>query len=361
MMIERYPEALKHAAEYKSSLPLHMECKTQCRSDIITRCIELYPQSISIAETEGYLPLHYVISHPSSSEATTLMLIEKYPQAIEHVVDDYYNNDGGLAIHIECKTQCRPSIIAKCIELFPEGLALVNEHDFLPLHNVFWNSSSSEVAAVMVMEKYPAALLFRDDEGNLPIHMECKNRFSPAVISRCAELCPESLSWFDYYPSGDIPWSIALRRMEEHEVSYDRQLLSMIVFPPVSLYQPLNDPLIDKLFMKYDGDRHHQRMILNMHPTCLSSAPADHLQAYHDLNWQPRCSLVHLWLQMIVGQVHVDQSLRMREEEVEKYYLLMVKMLRLSSTSDLDSIKSFAISRGDDPGDHWLRSIMSYL
>jgi hypothetical protein len=45
MMINKYPEALKHEHHFHY-LPIHIECSCQCRATIIEKCIELYPEGL---------------------------------------------------------------------------------------------------------------------------------------------------------------------------------------------------------------------------------------------------------------------------------------------------------------------------
>jgi hypothetical protein len=45
MMIEIYPAALRHRNTYVNC-PLHFECITQCRSAVISKCIERYPEAV---------------------------------------------------------------------------------------------------------------------------------------------------------------------------------------------------------------------------------------------------------------------------------------------------------------------------
>jgi hypothetical protein len=62
---------------------LHEECSNQCRSSILLRLIEENPNSLTIAK-EGYLPLHLLLCNSSSSTDDALMMIEKYPAALQH-------------------------------------------------------------------------------------------------------------------------------------------------------------------------------------------------------------------------------------------------------------------------------------
>jgi hypothetical protein len=157
MMIEKYPAALQHRDNF-DYLPLHIECENQCRPSIISQCIERYPEALTIADGEGYLPLHWLIRSKSSSVEDALMMIEKYPAALQH--RDRY---GYLPLHMECFGRCRPTIISQCIDLYPEGLAVATEETLrLPLHWLLYSKSSWIEDALLMIEKYPAALQHRD-------------------------------------------------------------------------------------------------------------------------------------------------------------------------------------------------------
>jgi hypothetical protein len=116
-MIEKYPAGLLHRND-KNHFPLHIECANQCRSAIISKCIELYPHVLAKSDAFGYLPLHYVLKNEASSVEDALMMIEKFSTALQH-----RNVNGDLPIHIECRTYIRRSgILCKCIELHPQSL-----------------------------------------------------------------------------------------------------------------------------------------------------------------------------------------------------------------------------------------------
>jgi hypothetical protein len=115
MMIGKYPETSRHR-NHDGKFPLNIECWGRCRSAIISKCIELYPEAIASAGNGGYLPLHRLLSNSSSTIGDALMMMEKYPAILKH--RSYH----GLPLHIECEFQSRPAIILKCIELYPEAL-----------------------------------------------------------------------------------------------------------------------------------------------------------------------------------------------------------------------------------------------
>jgi hypothetical protein len=45
-MIEKYPAAFQHHDYEDDKISLHIESKNQCRSSILSKCIELYPESL---------------------------------------------------------------------------------------------------------------------------------------------------------------------------------------------------------------------------------------------------------------------------------------------------------------------------
>jgi ankyrin repeat protein len=188
MMMEKYPAALQYIDDY-DNLPLHVECKMQCKPLIISKCIELYPEALSKANKKGYLPLHLLLLKKSSSEITGEFMIEKYPAALLH-----QDANGDLPLHIECANRCRSSIIAKCIELYPEALSKANKKGYLPLHLLLLKKSSSAIVAEIMIEKYPAALAHQNANGDLPLHVECFIHSRPSILSKCIKLYPGALA-----------------------------------------------------------------------------------------------------------------------------------------------------------------------
>jgi ankyrin repeat protein len=136
--------------------------------------------------------LHDMLKNSSSSENDILQAIQDYPEALRQKDSNSY-----CPIQIECDKKCRPVIIWKLIELYPESLAQACKEGRLPLHHLLWTvaSSSQDPAIVHLMiEAYPKAICRPDRSGNLPIHIECENRYRPDIISKLIELYPGSLS-----------------------------------------------------------------------------------------------------------------------------------------------------------------------
>jgi ankyrin repeat protein len=299
--INHDPFRLQHQ-DSKHQCPIHIECMNRCRSAIISRCIELYPQALFV-ESNLYdaLPLQTLVYNSRSTIDDALLMIKTYPAALQH--RDYY---GRPPLHAECMRQCRQAIISKCIELYPEALTKQDKEGYLPLHLTLLSPTPSSMA-LMLIDKYPAALRHGDSQGYFPLHIECQYQCRPSIISKCIELYPDALHTINLF--GHIPWSLALQTavdLNKNIYKLRKPLLILLSAHPESFYHPPHDPIINKLAMMQDPCC--SRMILNLLPSCLSSAA--HLQAYHDLNWQPRSSLLYLWLQISLKsrEMHASSS-----------------------------------------------------
>jgi hypothetical protein len=173
--------------DMNDAIDIHTECAYQCRSSIILEYIELYPEILAKADDYSYLPLHVLLGNEASSIDIALMMIEKYPTALQH-----QNFGRWLPLHLECRHLCRSAIIARCIQLYPQALAMAEMEGDLPLHVLLWNKASSIDDALMMIEKYPAALRHRNRENDLPLHMECMYQCRSTLISKYIQLYPKA-------------------------------------------------------------------------------------------------------------------------------------------------------------------------
>jgi hypothetical protein len=347
MMIDKYPTALQHK-DPVGRLPLHIECKSQCRSIIISKCIELYPEALTVVDDEGNLPLHCLLTHESSSIDDAMLMIEEYTAALQHA-----NLDGDLPILLECWSQSRSYIISKCIELYPEGLAKAGVDGDLPLHVVLGNKKSWIADALLVMENYPAALQHSSSRyGYLPLHIECKYRCRSSIISKCIELYPEALRKPDMQEHLPLHWLLKRASsigdtllmietcpaiLQYHtklaplpllvECSYQCRL--PVIWKCIELYpEALNGNVIIKIMKEIDmtnyreysallsiiftlrpmslydygfhssiasdirKDPCYRRRILNLLPRHVFASK--HEADYRDLNWKPRAAMMML-------------------------------------------------------------------
>jgi hypothetical protein len=359
MIMETYPAAMEHQNSY-GDLPIHLECKYQCRSPIISKCMKRFPKALAVPGQTGQLPLHYLLNNVSSSEADALDMIEKYPAALMHE-----NNYGFNPLSIESMNQARSSVIRKCIELYPEALFKADRKGFLALHRLLGNKSSDIKDALLMIEKHPAALGHLSSVGLLPLHMECIYQSRSSILMKCMELNPEALEVADC--EGHLPlhcllsnqasstedalmmiekYPEALRRRNVKGelplyIECGRQCRSTVMSKCIELYAAsLDDDAIPMLLRKFnksnfydyttvlsiiftarpmslypmflaEGDNRIdpfcRRRILHLLPRHIFTPT--HESDYRDLNWYPRAALMMLLSQLKIRNKNAAAAL----------------------------------------------------
>jgi ankyrin repeat protein len=114
-------------------------------------------------DVDPNLPLHWLLWNKESSTEDTLDIIAKYPAVLQ-----LQDEDGNLPLHIECMNECRSSIIAKCIELYPEALAIADKQ----LDSSIWTSSVASTSMQLV-QQYRGCI---DDDGEISSRIEASER-----------------------------------------------------------------------------------------------------------------------------------------------------------------------------------------
>jgi hypothetical protein len=83
-MMEEYADLPTHHDKH-GNYPIHIECSNLCRSLVIAKCMELFPESLAKMNTEGMLPLHRILwNNAVAIEEDILVMIEKYPAAFRY-------------------------------------------------------------------------------------------------------------------------------------------------------------------------------------------------------------------------------------------------------------------------------------
>jgi hypothetical protein len=74
--MDNYPATLRHRDAY-NRLPIHIECKKQCRTAVLAKRIDLYPESLGeVATSEYHQPLHWLLCNEASSVYSALLMME---------------------------------------------------------------------------------------------------------------------------------------------------------------------------------------------------------------------------------------------------------------------------------------------
>jgi hypothetical protein len=359
MMMDKYPAALQHG-NHICDLPLHIECKFRARSAILSECIERYPEGLAMADSFGYLPLSAIISNNLSTVDATLMIMEKYRPALVH----QENQHRYLALHMECSGRCNSTIIAKYIELCPEALSRADSNQYLPLHALLMNEDSSVEDALMMIDKYPAALQHRGRFNQLPLRLECDYQCRTVIIAKCIELYPQA---FDDN-------TFILKRIDKSNFKAYAYLLAIIfTASPMSLYRH------NYARNEIRADPYYRRRILYLLPRHVFTPVHD--ADYRDLNWHPRAVMMMLLSQMKIQSRQQQQISPSNGNAVDsllaqpityKWHQQRCLLLRIIKASTLLSNLDVGVAgramsydigifQHEDFGDILLRSIFGYL
>jgi hypothetical protein len=271
-------------------------------------------------------------------------------------------NQEEFSIHDECRKHCRSSLMRQYVDHHTEALRQLDEGGSLPLHRLLSNELSSVEDALMMIEKYPAAVRRRKNDLDLPLHIECSHQCRSSVISTLIELYPEALTRIGKYGNmplhkllynssstvrdalmmikkcpaalqhqtkqGYLPLhiecsnlcrlSIISKCMELYPEGLNRQAITMILkkvnksnlrsfYPVLSIVfaaDPMRlypDPFFGFRFHDIIDDPYYRRPIFNLLPRHVFTPR--HESEYRDLNWQPRAAMM-----MLLSQIKIDQE-----------------------------------------------------
>jgi hypothetical protein len=212
-------------------------------------------------------------------------MIDKYPAALQH--QDKFKQ---LPLHIECRTNGRLVVVSRCIELYPESLhvSLADQLTFLPLHSLLINKTAVE-CTLMLLQRCPTTALVCDGRSYFPIHFECFFHCRLSIVSKCIELCPESLDSNVF-----VIMCEKVNKKNFHELA---NVLSIIFTArPMRLYDQ-NTYTEGDIRLK---TAHRRRILNNLLPRHVFTPL--HESDYRDLNWQSRAAMITLLSQIKAQQ-----------------------------------------------------------
>jgi hypothetical protein len=236
---------LKHEKS-ACNFPLHSECKNQCRSSILSKCIELYPEALAKVYSRNLL-LNILLGSSASSIDDAVMMMEKYPAALHIKIAAV------IYLHSECDYRRRCAVIAKCIELYPNSLAQISSYGYFLLHICLYNETSSIDVALMLIEKYPAALQHLNHYDYLHIHVEsrgCLFTVSDTMSSCCYSQMHSSLSAMRL-------GKILAHHVDSYEINGAYKYKYLYKFQLALLFLVATDPeeFVDQIL--YEDSPHH--------------------------------------------------------------------------------------------------------
>jgi hypothetical protein len=253
-----------------------------------------YPESIFAKNINGDLPLHLAAANNPNAQVIN-MLISAFPEGLT-----MKTNAGHLPIHLAVGVNASAEVTNVLLSAYPEGISIQDNKGNLPIHLAIVKHASAKVVMLLLLA-YPNGIAVTNNYGYLPLHIECENLCRSSVILTCIQCYPAALT-ISTNNSRHVPWTLVIRNMTSENV-YElyKSLFLLLSSHPASFYHPPHDPEVDKLLLMQDPLC--LRIILNLLPSCLSSVA--HVQSYHDLNWQPRCSMLQLLVQIRLNSMQM--------------------------------------------------------
>lgn len=198
MLITAYPELIYGADFPYENTPL-MYAITGLSLDII-QLFDKHPESYTVANSSGNLPLHHAIATRKNYHIIQ-HIYKKFPEALQCM-----NNSGQYPLHIACQHGCPLDIVEM---LYTEGQDVQDVFGNYPIH-LFGEYTSDDKYAKYNMEtipehtgvisymnkKNPGVILKQNSSGNTPIHnfaMLYAPKSSVLFSDVCSLLCPEVL------------------------------------------------------------------------------------------------------------------------------------------------------------------------
>jgi hypothetical protein len=191
----------------------HCTLNADINAEVLSKCITLYPEALSIPNIYHNLPIHFLLVNNSSIESALLMF-ESYPQALQH-----RNEYDQLPIFIECNYLCRPPVISRCIELYPSSLQMTDSDGRTPFSLIILHQKSSirqyRPLLSMMLEAYPAALYTPPHKPTLN-DLDIVNRpLSRRLIMNLAPSCLSSADLNDCYNLNWYPRSALIQLLRK--------------------------------------------------------------------------------------------------------------------------------------------------
>ena len=158
---------------------------------IVLLLIEANPESCSVVNKYGVLPLHKAAMNSSdltkASSRSFKMLLATYPEGIKIA-----NSLGQLAIHLALSTK-HPTmlIVNQLIETYPESLRIQDKFGCLPLHKAASNKKISPEIIISVLNSYRKGASYADINGFTALHwLACQDKPNVEVIKEFLKIFP---------------------------------------------------------------------------------------------------------------------------------------------------------------------------
>jgi ankyrin repeat protein len=192
---------------------LHCAASAASHLNVIEYLVELRPESLQLASSNGYLPVHYA-ARAHCPLPSLRFLIELWPESVGVRIAN-----GSLPLHLALDEgpsretlQYGPSLetIQYLVELLPGSLTVANFHGSLPAHM----AARHDTAGILtfLVNSSPETLLIADSSGSLPLHVAAgREGASSSEVVRCLvcrsqTLMERFLSTWQLVTTIVLPW-----------------------------------------------------------------------------------------------------------------------------------------------------------
>eukprot|EP00804_Cyclotella_cryptica_P003662 CCRYP_016569-RA/>CCRYP_016569-RA protein AED:0.04 eAED:0.04 QI:431/1/1/1/1/1/9/1790/1334 len=197
---------LRPAGRLGGGIPLHIACRINASSSVITALLSSNFNSTKKSDANGDLPIHLLLRNGDQvSGAVAQALLDIYPTAATRA--DMY---GDLPLSVALKHKCKPEVVKALLMHNPDAAQVQNGRDgHSPLFLAFQNNAN-EKTILGLMNHAPDLIVAVDKRtGMLPIQMAMANRHSQDIVydllrhdmpidireKAVAKLIPHQYSW----------------------------------------------------------------------------------------------------------------------------------------------------------------------
>lgn len=180
VLVTAHPSSLLAVESSGLRLALHLAVLKGASFAVVRYLCEALPQSMSLKDQEGNLPLHYAAMY--SNDAIVALLAKAHPEACAQT-----NQSDRLPLHLLCarcwdKDAISVETIRMVLEQHPQGLQAVDRSGRLPLHVCCSSQSPRGDVLKILMEGYPEGLLVTDKSKATPYDLARQLSTGPTVV-----------------------------------------------------------------------------------------------------------------------------------------------------------------------------------
>ena len=166
----KFPEMLKQKDKITNKCILHHisnKINIQYGELVLYTIIDNYTDALSIVDSAGSLPLHYLLNNPTLNTPSVVKMVQGYPNSCMAK-----NSKGQLPLHIALKHPCISiEIVNILLKAAPTSASIPDLKGRLPIHIAMNNKQTTLSIIKILCDAYPDSIRTVAAEGTLPLHI----------------------------------------------------------------------------------------------------------------------------------------------------------------------------------------------